>query len=352
MINAQTGEADSKILVVDDNPANVKLLERILHIIGYTDIMTLTDSREALRVCSEYQPDLLLLDLRMPYIDGFDILGQLKKDAESVYMPVIIITAQDDMENRLKALNLGAQDFIGKPFNNVEVALRVSNSLKVRLYNKDIKTRNTQLENVVREKSQELDEMQHELIDKLLRAAEIRDQETGNHIARISKYALIIAKALRLSDEAAKDLALASLMHDIGKIGVPDEILNKPGRLEAPELELMRAHTLKGAQILSGSSSKIIRLAEQIAYTHHEKWDGTGYPNGLSGTQIPLAGRIIALVDMFDALLSDRPYKKAWKTKAAVDYIQEQSGSHFDPVVVKAFVESLPKLLRIKEQMK
>ncbi len=351
MMNKQILEENSRILVVDDNPANVKLLERILHINGFKDVKALSDSREVLHVYSEYHPDLMLLDLKMPYVDGFDILECLKDNTKSDYVPVIIISAQDDTGNRLKALELGAQDFISKPFNHTEVMLKVFNNLKIKLHNNDITTQNIILESEVQEKKQELNEMQHELVERLLRAAEFRDQETGNHIVRIKKYALIVSEELGLSAETAENIAFASLMHDIGKIGVPDEILNKPGKLNALEWESMMAHTTKGAQILNGSSSKIIQLAEKIVLTHHEKWDGTGYPNKLAGTQIPLAGRIIALVDVFDALISDRPYKKAWSTEDAVNYIRMQSGTHFDPDVVEAFCKSLPKLMQIKKEL-
>ena len=351
MLNKQYVGDNSRILVVDDNPANVKLLEKILHINGFVDVKTLMDSREVLRVYSEYKPDLLLLDLKMPYVDGFDILEGLKETNNSDYVPVIVISAQDDMTNRLKALELGAQDFIGKPFNHSEVALKVSNYLYVKLYNNDIRAQNIILESEVQEKKQELNEMQHELIERLLRAAEFRDQETGNHIVRIKKYAFLIANAMGLSEDDSEEIAFAGLMHDIGKIGVSDEILNKPGKLNASEWESMMAHTTKGGEILSGSSSKIISLAEQIALSHHEKWDGSGYPNKLVGTQIPLSARIIALVDVFDALLSDRPYKEAWSVEKTVNYIVNQRSVHFDPAAVDAFLNCLPELIKIKEQL-
>ncbi len=341
----QVSIKNPKVLVIDDNPANVRLLEKILQINGISNVMTLTDSRQAMHIYNEYQPDLLLLDLKMPYVDGFEILQSIKEANRPEYLPVIVITAQDDMDNRLKALRLGAQDFIGKPFNNAEVILRVSNFLDIRLHDKDISAKNTELEDAVRDKKQKLHDMQNEMLESLIKAAEFRDQETGNHIVRINKYAYVLAKAMQLTDGEAENIAGAGCMHDIGKIGVPDDILKKPGKLAPSEWDSMKEHTLKGAEILKGGTSDVMQLAQQIALTHHEKWDGTGYPRGLSGTQIPLAGRIIALVDVFDALVSDRPYKKAWKIEDAAEYIKQQSGTSFDPDVVEAFVKCMPDLI-------
>jgi putative two-component system response regulator len=347
MVNKKVNKTDSKILIADDHPANVMLLDKILKINGFSETLSITDSRDIMKAFNKFQPDLLLLDLKMPYLDGFDILRSLNEEMNTSYLPVIVISAQDDMTNRLKALEMGAQDFISKPFNNSEVMLRVSNFLDLQFYNNNIKNKNIILEKSIQKKNDELNRMQDEVMNRLLRAIEFRDHETGDHINRISEYTTIIAKGLGLLEENIDKLTYASLMHDIGKIGVPDEVLNKPGTLNNSEWEQMKTHTVKGAEILENSGSKVIQLAEQIALTHHEKWDGTGYPEGLSGTNIPLSGRIVAIVDVFDALMSERPYKKAWKFEAAVNYLQEQSGKHFDPDVVKAFFENLPEIKKV-----
>jgi len=340
---------NSKILIVDDNAANVKLLEKILNINGFKNIRTLTDSKQVLAVYGVYKPDLLLLDLKMPYINGFDVLERMRIEDPN-YLPVIVISAQNDIDNRLKALNLGAQDFIAKPFNSTEVMLRVNNFLNLHFSNKTISMKNTELENSIEEKNKELQEMQKEVIERLLRAIEFRDFETGDHIYRISQYTTSLAKTLGMPQEEIEDLSYASLMHDIGKIGVQDSILNKRGTLTADEMNQMRTHTIKGAEILKGSHSKVIQVAEQIALTHHERWDGQGYPKGLDGPRIPLVGRIVALVDVFDALISERPYKEAWTFDEAVSYINKQKGTHFDPTVVDAFVKCLPEIKKIREK--
>ncbi len=338
---------ESKILIVDDNPANVKLLEKILKINGYTNIETLTDARQALILYEEFDPDLMLLDLKMPYFDGFSIMEFLKDEVGLVYLPVIVITAQNDKQNRMRALELGAQDFIGKPFDTAEVVLRVGNFLDIRTINKELFNKNTMLETSVSEKEKKLEQMHTELIERLLIAVEFRDQDTGEHISRIKKYVEALSKKLGFSEEVAQNVGNASLMHDIGKIGVPDNVLNKKGKLDNKEWENMKEHTVKGAHILKGSNSNVIKLAEEIALTHHEKWDGSGYPNGLSGANIPLPGRIVALVDVFDALISDRTYKKAWEINDAVDYIKSQRGKHFDPLVVDMFIENLNEFIKI-----
>ena len=338
---------ENNIMIVDDSPTSVMFLERMLRQYGFRNILPVTDPRTVIEKYLEYAPDLLLLDLVMPYLDGFDILEQLDKLNESSYLPVIVITSQNDKENKLKALALGAQDFIGKPFDDSEVLTRISNFLNVRQMQNKIKNYNLWLEEKIRENNEEISALQTDLILRLLRAADSRDHTTGGHIARIGQYTYTISRALGLSEAKSKMMAEASKMHDIGKIGIPDEILLKPGKLNDEEWETMKTHTLKGAEILKDSHSEEIRLAEEIALTHHEKWDGTGYPYGYKGEEIPLSGRIMALIDVFDALLNDRPYKKAWDLEQTVLYIQTESGRQFDPKVVVAFMESLPKFTEI-----
>ena len=333
----QIKKETSKILVVDDNPSNVLLLEKMLRLNQFQCIRSITDPREFIEVFRLFDPDLILLDLQMPYMDGFEILDWLRNERDGRILPVIVITAQDDKENKLKALSLGAQDFLGKPFNHLEVITRIGNLLQIKLLHNQVRDNNVLLESKVLERTKEINNLQMEIVERLMRAAEFRDQETGEHIIRIGRYVYILAKKLGYSEAEAAMISNASKMHDIGKVGVPDQILLKPARLTAEEMELMKCHAAKGAQILSGSQYKLLQIAEQIALTHHEKWDGSGYPNGLAGKDIPLVGRIAALADVFDALITSRPYKDAWFLDDVLSYIREQRGAHFDPLVVDAF---------------
>lgn len=341
-----------KILIVDDNAANVLLLERMLRISGYTDIVTTTDSREALRLYHTIHPDLLLLDLQMPYYSGFDILEQLNNYKEGDYLPVIVITAQNDKENKIKALELGAKDFIGKPFDHTEILMRIRNMLEMRMLHMEVRGQNQKLEEKVKERTKELQDLQLELILRLLKAAEFRDDDTGSHIKRIERYAYSLAKAFGLSEKDCTLIGHASMMHDIGKIGIPDEVLLKKGKLDPVEWDIMMTHAVKGGQILAGSNYELIKVAEQIALTHHERWDGSGYPNGLKGEEIPLAGRITAICDVFDALLSKRPYKPAWKLSEVTEEISKGRGTHFDPMLVECFLANLQSFIDIREQFK
>ena len=338
---------DNKIMIVDDSPTSVMFLERMLSQYGFKNIVSVGDPRMVMEKYLEYEPDLLLLDLVMPYLNGFDILEQLDELTESSYLPVIVITSQNDKENKLKALSLGAQDFIGKPFDDSEVLTRISNFLNVRQMQNKIKNYNQWLEEKIRENNEEISALQTDLILRLLRAAETRDYNTGGHIIRIGKYAYILSRALGMSEEKSRKMAEACKMHDIGKIGIPDGILLKNGKLTDEEWEIMKTHSVKGAEMLRDSPSDNLKLAEEIALTHHEKWDGSGYPNGLKGEDIPLSGRIMALIDVFDALLNDRPYKKAWNMEQTVFYIQTESGRHFDPKIVVAFMENLTKFTEV-----
>jgi len=342
--------SNAKILIVDDHPANLLLLEKLLVISGFHNIKTTTDSRETLELYTKFKPDLLLLDFRMPYLDGFQVMEQLNSYKEDDYLPIVMITAQDDREHRLKALKTGAKDFIVKPFDHAEVIMRIRNNLEIRLLYNEVRLHNHQLEEKVQDRIKEFQELQIELIQRLVLAAEFRDSETGNHIVRMSMYTYELGKVVGLPEKECKLLLYASMMHDIGKIGIPDNILLKPGKLIPKEWEIMKTHAYKGAQILKGSSSEIIKMAEQIALTHHEKWDGSGYPQGLKGEEIPLVGRITAICDVFDALISERPYKQAWPKEMVISEMERGSGIHFDPFLVKAFFEILPIIYVIKDK--
>ncbi|ACV64864.1 response regulator receiver modulated metal dependent phosphohydrolase [Desulfofarcimen acetoxidans DSM 771] len=338
------------ILIADDNSTNILLLEKLLSISGYKNIKTTTESREVLSLYKELDPDLLLLDLRMPHMDGFQVLEQLNLEKQDDFLPVVVITAQNDQEHRLKSFKMGAKDFIGKPFDHAEVLMRIRNMLEIRLLHKEVREHNRKLEDTVQERTKELQDLQVELIHRLGRAAEFRDNDTGAHITRIGKYSFELAKAAGLSDKECRLILHASTMHDIGKIGIADEILLKPERLTPDEWEIMKTHTTKGAKILAGSSSDVLQMAEQIALNHHEKWDGSGYPTGLKGDEIPLAGRITAICDVFDALLSKRPYKNAWSLEEAVAEMKKGSGTHFDPNLIEIFLKIIPHILAIRQK--
>ena len=337
----------AKILIVDDQKANVTLLKHMLQAAGYADIVGTTDPREVGDLYRQYPFDIVLLDLNMPGFDGFQVMAQLTAMEHGSYLPVLVLTAQPDSPTRLRALQSGAKDFITKPFDRLEVLTRIQNMLEVRLMHNQMRDQNQMLEERVRERTQELSNTRLEIIRRLGRAAEYRDNETGLHIIRMSKFSACLGRAAGLNEGQAEMLLDASPMHDIGKIGIPDRILLKPGKLDAEEWAVMKTHSSIGAEILSGS---LMQMARSIALSHHEKWDGSGYPNALKGDGIPRVGRIVALCDVFDALTTVRPYKNAWSTEAALSYINENAGKHFDPDLVCRFGEVLPDILSIKEQ--
>jgi len=345
-----TNTLSAKILVVDDQEMNVRLLEKILQHAGYTNVTTTSDSRDVEKLYLENDYDLVLLDIRMPHLDGFEVMEQLNEIEKESYVPVLILTAQNDQETRLHALQLGAKDFLTKPFDQTEVLLRINNLLEVRLLHQQQRNLNKVLDQRVQERTHELNDTRLEVIRRLGRAAEFRDNETGYHIIRMSKFSQIIALNYGLDEKQAELILNASPMHDIGKIGIPDNILLKPGKLDKEEWEIMKTHAAIGADILSGHDSELMEMAKEIAMTHHEKFDGSGYPMGLKGQDIPLTARIVAISDVFDALTSARPYKKAWPAEEAIAEIKNCSGKHFDPELVEVFVRSLPEILNVRSQ--
>ena len=337
----------ARVLIVDDEPVNARLLEKMLAAAGYTNFIAITDPRRVAPLYAAERIDLVLLDLNMPEVDGFQVMDQLREIEGSNDLPVLILTAQADRETRLRALAAGAKDFLTKPLDRAEVLTRIRNMLEVQLLHRDLRDQNRVLEKMVEARTRELQDTRLEVIRRLGRAAEYRDNETGLHIIRMSTYSQLMARAIGMDEAEAEMILNASPMHDIGKIGIPDRILLKPGKLEPAEWEVMKTHTAIGAKILSGHSSPLLGMAAEIALTHHEKWDGSGYPRGLKGEEIPLVGRIVAVADVFDALTSKRPYKKAWLVEQAVDFLQAERGRHFDPELVDVFLSLLDEVLEV-----
>ncbi|MBR9868099.1 MAG: response regulator [Oceanospirillales bacterium] len=348
--NWQMDPAEMSILIIDDEAPNLKLLQKMLSSIGYHKLTLVQDPRQVMHEYQVNKPDLILLDLNMPHIDGFGILALLKELNDPLPPPVIILTAQTGRDYKLRSLNEGARDFLSKPFDRAELQARVKNLLDAHMAQRMIADQNSVLEELVHKRTAELRHTRQQVIDRLGRAAEFRDNETGMHISRMSHYSYLIAKQLGIDEEECDTILLASPMHDIGKIGIPDMILLKPGKLAHEEFEVIKRHPEIGAKLLDGDDSTLLTVARTIALTHHEKWDGSGYPQGLQGEDIPLTGRIVAVADVFDALTSERPYKKAWPIEKAVSTIRQNAGTHFDPEVVNAFLNTLPEVLAIKEK--
>lgn len=324
------------VMIVDDQPANVLVLQRLLEAAGYTDLLPLTDPREVWPAFLQKRPDIILLDLQMPHLSGHDVLRGLRPHTRDDFIPVLVLTADVTSRAREESLSLGARDFLTKPFDHTEVLQRVGNLLETRFLHLELKDQNRSLETRVQERTKELDEARLEILRRLALAAEFRDDDTGQHTQRVGYTTALIAAELRLPSAEIELLRRAAPLHDVGKIGIPDAILLKPGRLTPEEFEIMKDHARIGGGILSGSDVPLLRLAETIALTHHERWDGKGYLN-MVGEQIPLAGRIVAAADVFDALTHERPYKQAWNFEDSFSEITTQSGRQFDPVVVDAF---------------
>jgi len=338
------------ILIVDDEAANLKLLDRMLRAQGYTNLELVDDPRQVIERYRANRPDLILLDINMPHLDGYQVMAQLKALNDPLLPPIIILTAQRSMDYLLRSLAAGARDFLGKPFDVNELLMRVRNLLDAQLAHRLVHDQKAVLEDMVRQRTEELRSTRLQVVQRLGMAAEYRDEETGNHILRMSHISTLLARAIGWSEADCELMLNASPMHDIGKIGIPDAILLKPGKFEPPEWEIMKTHAVIGGKLLDGDDSDLMRMAREIALNHHEKWDGSGYPNGLAGEAIPQSGRIAALADVFDALVSERPYKKAWTVEAAVNLIKENSGKHFDPQLVAVFMQQLPGILAIRER--
>jgi putative two-component system response regulator len=330
---------DARILVVDDEPANVRMLELLLSRVGYEQLFWTTDPRKVLELHEAISPDLVLLDLHMPHVDGFELLGLLsERNPPGEYRPILVLTADATEKARERALSTGAHDFLTKPLQRTEVLLRIHNLLSTRFLHRRLQRHNEELDERVRERTRELEEAQLEVLARLTLAAEFRDDETGQHTRRVGENAARIAAQLALPEPEVELIRRAAPLHDVGKIAIPDAILLKPGPLSIEERTVMRTHTELGARMLAGGRSDLLLLAEKVALAHHERWDGQGYPRGLRGPEIPLAARIVAIADFFDALMHDRPYREAWSPDRVFEEIRRETGAHFDPRVVDAFM--------------
>ncbi len=327
---------ESKILIVDDEPANVRLLERILQREGFKNIESTNDPRTFLALYAAKKPDILLLDLHMPGMDGFGVMEQLRgRIPPSEFVPILVLTADITPQARQRALTAGAKDFLTKPVDPTEVILRIKNLLQTRYLYRQLQNQNENLEQKVYERTRELEQAQIEILERLARAAEYRDDETGHHAQRVGHTSAVLAHEMGLADESVILIRRAAPLHDVGKIGIPDSILLKPGKLTDEEFDEMKKHTSIGAGILAGSRFPVLQMAEEIALYHHENFDGSGYMN-MEADLIPLPAQIVHAADVFDALTHERPYKEAWPVDKALNEIRELDGRFFDSTVVQA----------------
>lgn len=362
----EPSEPQGDVLVVDDTELNLRMISQVLRKEGY-QIRAVTSGREALAAIQEALPEVILLDITMPDIDGYEVCQRLKADSYTADVPIIFISALDAIIDKVKAFKVGGADYIPKPIQVQELVARVRNQIDLRRLQQQLKAQNdvledknsqlvseihkrqaveaeirklnTNLEAKVRARTHDLERAQLEILERLSLAGERRDDDTGKHTLRVGYISSLITLTLGQSQTAVDLIRLAARLHDIGKIGIPDQVLLKPGKLTSEEYTLMKKHTTIGAEMLAGSTSPLIRLAEEIALTHHERWDGKGYPQGLAGRDIPLSGRIVAVADVFDALTHERPYKDAWSIERVVEELYAMRGSQFDPKVVNAFLK-------------
>ncbi|MCC7335649.1 MAG: response regulator [Pirellulaceae bacterium] len=371
--DVKDGTDDSRhaqIMIVDDEMINIEVVKAYLEEEGFTNFLTTTRSTDAIAMVRNEKPDIVLLDINMPHVSGLDILETMRNDHELKLIPAIVLTASHDPQIKLNALRLGASDFLAKPVDPSELMLRLQNVLAVKAYQDHLAKYSERLEEQVRLRTAELVLSRQEAIHCLARAGEYRDDDTGHHVTRVGRYAALIARELGF-DQATTDLIeQAAQLHDVGKIGIPDAILHKPGKLDSQEFDIMRAHcgigrriinpltneesirlethATVGMQIMGSTNSPVLKLAAVIAATHHEKWDGTGYPHQISGDKIPLEGRIVAVADVFDALSSARPYKEAFPIKKCLQILREGRGTHFDPYVLDAFLRCQDEAISIR----
>lgn len=362
--------ADAKIVIVDDEPVNIKVVQRLLKIEGYEHVVTTCDSREAVALIQQETPDLVLLDLMMPHVSGLDILAAVRQDPLVHLTPVVILTASTDNQTRVDALRGGANDFLNKPVDPNELAPRVGNLLTLKRHQDRLQDYSKELERAVRARTAELEASRRDLLHCLARASEFRDDDTGYHVIRVGRYARLIAETMGMDDAYCDLIEQAAQLHDVGKIGVADSVLKKPGRLTQEEFDLMqshaaigkrmlqqispqeelalRRHTDIGAKVLSAANSPILDMACRIALTHHERWDGTGYPLGLKGEDIPIEGRITAVADVFDALSTKRCYKEAFPIDKCFEIMSNERNQHFDGRILDLFLSKRSEIVQIQ----
>lgn len=334
---------DSRILIVDDNEVNRKISEEFLTWAGYQNVRTCPDAGQALDIVADWDPDLIILDLHMPVTSGYDFLQVVRAERIRDELPILVFTADTTDAARKKALEMGANDFLTKPGDAVEIVLRVRNFLKLRHQFLELDRIRADLEERVTNRTKQLLDARAEALECLARAGEYRDDNTGEHTRRVGEMSAAIAAELELDAATVGLIRLSAPLHDLGKIGIPDSILLKPGKLTDEERETMKGHAFIGASILQGCRSPQLRMAHEISFAHHERWDGMGYPTGLKGDEIPLAARIVAVADVFDALCSKRKYKEAWSIESAMQEMEANSGTQFDPAVLEAFQRVMKK---------
>jgi response regulator RpfG family c-di-GMP phosphodiesterase len=337
------------VVIVDDDPLGLGLLQHLVDELPATRTVCFGDAAAALEWCRGNDPDLVITDQQMPGMQGTELVRRLRAESRLREVPIMMITTVEDREVRYEALEAGANDFLTKPIDATEVKARTRNMLAIRRGQRVLLRRAQSLAEEVQLATAVIAAREHEVILRLSRAAEYRDWETGAHIVRVAGYARVIARQLNLSEAERETIFRAAPMHDIGKIGVPDYILLKPGALDDSEFAIIKQHTVIGYQILAGSESELLRTAADIALTHHERYAGSGYPDGRRGADIPLAGRIVAVADVFDALTSERPYKKEWPVQLAWSYLGQHAGSQFDPDCVQAFKQGEAEVNEVRE---
>lgn len=338
------------VLIIDDSDINLTLIKALVQKLGECQPVLFENPLAALDWCRDHVPDLVIVDYMMPDMDGLRFIGAFRALHGRTEIPILMITANDQKDVRYEALLGGANDFLTKPIDRVEFSARARNMLSLRQGQKFLADRAQHLSELVEARTCEIRDRERELIFRISRAAEFRDPETGSHIQRMAHYSQIIARGLDLDATAQKLILEAAPMHDVGKIGIPDYILLKPGRLTPEEFEVMKGHARLGHELLKDSHSEIMRAGAEVALSHHEKFDGSGYPRGLRGHAIPLFGRIVAVADVFDALTSERPYKKAWPLEDAVRFLEDGRGAHFDPLCVEAFLAGWDEVLDVRQR--
>ena len=339
-----------RVLIIEDNATNLAVLCGIVGQMEDVICQGFTCPQKAMCDLLEQRCDLVIVDYMMPGMTGLELIASMRSLPAHQHIPIVMITADQDRQLRLNAIDTGANDFLTKPVEPVELRSRVRNLLALRQAQLALEARAHTLAEEVAQATDHLQRREEEIIRRLARAIEFRSNETGAHVDRVSEVSRMIAEELQLAPEFIRTLTLASPLHDVGKIGLPDAILNKPGRLDSGEIAIMRRHTLMGAEILSDGDSDLVRMAAAVAAAHHERWDGAGYPLGLKGQEIPLSARITAVADVFDALCSERSYKPAWPVDTARKEILRNSGSHFDPACVAAFDRAWPRILASRNQ--